>query len=132
MEAGVTLAVHGWTVDAGLTLLDAENRSAGPDQGNQLPRRPEVTGRLDVERRFQKFTVGASCRRARDHSYDDSCQPEPRTGLHRPGPARRISAGVRPGCVQARIANLFDSQYETVAFYNQPGRATYLTLRYGK
>ena len=34
--------------------------------------------------------------------------------------------------VQARIANLFDSEYETIAFYNQPGRAAYLTLRYGK
>ncbi len=34
--------------------------------------------------------------------------------------------------VQARVENVFDTQYETVAFYNQPGRAAYLTLRYGK
>jgi vitamin B12 transporter len=32
--------------------------------------------------------------------------------------------------VQARAANVLDEDYETVAFYNQPGRAFYLTLRY--
>ena len=32
--------------------------------------------------------------------------------------------------LQARIANLLDEQYETVAYYNQPGRAVYITLRY--
>jgi vitamin B12 transporter len=32
--------------------------------------------------------------------------------------------------LQLRAANLLDKDYETVAFYNQPGRALYLTLRY--
>jgi len=31
---------------------------------------------------------------------------------------------------QARIANLFDRDYETLAFFNQPGRSLFLTLRY--
>ena len=92
VEAGVTMAVHGWTIDAGLTLLDPENRSAGPNEGNQLPRRPETTGRLDVERRFEKFTLGARVAGS-GSSYDDAANSETRTGLRRPGPSRRISAG---------------------------------------
>jgi vitamin B12 transporter len=32
--------------------------------------------------------------------------------------------------LQARIANLLDKHYETVSFYNQAGRAAYVTLRY--
>ena len=37
MEAGITLDVDGWTIDAGLTLLDPENRSAGPERGKSAP-----------------------------------------------------------------------------------------------
>jgi vitamin B12 transporter len=33
-------------------------------------------------------------------------------------------------CLQGRIDNLLDEDYETAAFYNQPGRGFYLTLRY--
>jgi vitamin B12 transporter len=28
------------------------------------------------------------------------------------------------------MENLFDADYETAAYYNQPGRGFYLTLRY--
>ena len=32
--------------------------------------------------------------------------------------------------VEAKLANAFDKEYETVYYYNQPGRTWYLTLRY--
>ncbi|MGO4778913.1 TonB-dependent vitamin B12 receptor, partial [Lysobacter sp. 2RAB21] len=32
--------------------------------------------------------------------------------------------------LQARVANVFDREYETVSYYNQPGREWFLTLRY--
>jgi vitamin B12 transporter len=32
--------------------------------------------------------------------------------------------------IQGRIENVFDEDYETVAWYNQPGRGLYVTLRY--
>ena len=32
--------------------------------------------------------------------------------------------------LQARVANVFDRDYETVSYYNQPGREWFLTLRY--
>ena len=32
--------------------------------------------------------------------------------------------------LQGRVANVFDRDYETVAFYNQPGREWFVTLRW--
>jgi vitamin B12 transporter len=32
--------------------------------------------------------------------------------------------------LQLRAANLLDKQYENIAWYNQPGQAIYLTMRY--
>ena len=32
--------------------------------------------------------------------------------------------------LQAKVANLFDEQYETTSFYNQPGRTWSLMLRF--
>ena len=32
--------------------------------------------------------------------------------------------------VEARLANVFDRNYETVWYFNQPGRSVFLTVRY--
>jgi vitamin B12 transporter len=71
LETGASLAVSDWTVDAGLTFLDPESRSAGATHGNQLPRRPEFTGRVDVQRRILKWTLGARVA-SQGASFDDS------------------------------------------------------------
>lgn len=128
-EVGGTLAMNGWNVDAGLTFLDPESASGATD-GNQLPRRPKFTGHLDVERRIQKWTLGA--RLASEGSrFDDSGNTRKLDGFTLLGlrAEYRLASTWR---VQARVENVFDTQYETVAFYNQPGRAAYLMLRYGK
>jgi vitamin B12 transporter len=128
-ELGGTYSIHDWTVDAGLTFLDPESETGATD-GNQLPRRPKFTGHLDVERHIQDWTLGA--RLASEGSrYDDSANTRQLDGFTLLG----LRAEYRLGTawrVQARVENVFDTQYETVAFYNQPGRAAYLTLRYGK
>lgn len=129
-EAGITITRSDWTVDTGITILDPKNRSAGANQGKQLPRRPEFTGRVDVERRFGRFTLGG--RVASEGSrYDDSANMRlvPGFTVVDLRAEYRLASTWR---VQARLSNLFDTRYETVAFYNQPGRAGYLTLRYGR
>ena len=78
----------------------------------------------------QKWTLGA--RLASEGSrYDDSANTRKLDGFTLLGlrAEYRLASAWR---VQARVENVFDTQYETVAFYNQPGRAGYLTLRYGK
>jgi vitamin B12 transporter len=129
IEVGGTLVLNDWNVDAGLTFLDPES-AAGATDGNQLPRRPKFTGHLDAERRIQKWTLGA--RLASEGSrYDDSANTRKLDGFTLLGlrAEYRLASTWR---LQARVENVFDTQYETVAFYNQPGRAAYLTLRYGK
>ena len=43
----------------------------------------------------------------------------------------RASYAFAPGWVlEGRLANVFDRRYETVYYFNQPGRSWYLTLRY--
>jgi vitamin B12 transporter len=129
-EAGASIVVNAWTVDAGLTFLDPESRSAGATEGNQLPRRPRFTGRVDIERRFRKFTLGTRLA-SEGPRFDDSANTRrvPGFTLLDLRAEYRLATAWR---MQARVTNLFDRRYETVAFYNQPGRAAYLTLRYGK
>jgi vitamin B12 transporter len=128
-EVSGTLVVDAWTVDTGLTFLNPES-DAGATDGNQLPRRPKFTGHLDVERRIQKWTVGARLA-SEGPRYDDSANTRRLDGFTLLGlrAEYRLATTWR---IQARVENLFDTKYETVAFYNQPGRAAWLTLRYGK
>ena len=61
--------------------------------------------------------------------YDDAAN------LHRLGGYAtldlRASYAFAPGwSVQGRLANAFDRRYESVYYFNQPGRSYYLTLSY--
>ena len=118
----------GWDVQAALTWLDPRNRSPGFNEGNLLPRRARQTARIDVDRAFGAFTVGGSVF-ASGERYDN------------PGNTTRMSGyalvDLRAGwtfhrdwSLQAGVANAGDRDYETAAFYRQPGRAYTLTLRY--
>lgn len=128
VEASTSIPWQDWRFDAGVTLQDPEDRSAGANQGNRLARRPKLLSHLDVERRIGTFSVGA--RWVKEGSrYDNAANT--RTvegyGLLDLRAEASLSADWR---VQLRAANVLDKSYETIAFYNQPGRALYLTLRY--
>lgn len=128
LEGQLGANLDGWQVQGYLTLQQPENRDGGVNNGNLLPRRPERTARVDVDRRFGVFGVGTTWYAA-GKSYDDVAN------LHRLGGystlALRGSWHFAPDWqVEAKLANAFDHEYETVYYYNQPGRAWYLTLRY--
>ncbi len=128
LEAVVTTAIAGWDLKANLTLLDPGNRSAGPNQGNLLPRRPEQSLRLDLDREFGNISLGGTLY-AVGRRYDDlanrfELDPYCLVDLRA---EYRFSSALG---LQGRLENLFDTHYETAAFYNQPGRGLYLTLRY--
>jgi vitamin B12 transporter len=128
VEAVAGARVLGWNLNAALTLLSPENRSSGANRGNLLVRRPEQSFRLDVDRDFGSYSLGASLVAA-GRSYDDIAN-EVRLdgyGLVDLRAAYRLTESLR---LEGRLENLFDEPYETVAYYNQPGRGFYLTLRY--
>ena len=125
-QLGVTVA--GWRVQSYLTLMQPLNDGSGSNHGHLLPRRAERTARVDLDRRFGRFGVGATFYVA-GKRYDDLAN------AHRLGGYAttdlRASYAFAPGWeVQARLANAFDHHYETAYYFNQPGRSVYLTLRY--
>jgi vitamin B12 transporter len=128
LEAVAGARVRGWDLNAALTLLDSKNRSPGANHGNLLVRRPEQTLRLDLDRNFGRYRLGASLLAA-GRSYDDLANRVRLDGYAVVDlrAEYRFSESLR---IQGRLENLLDEGYETVAYFNQPGRGFYLTLRY--
>ena len=128
LEAVGSTRIASWDLSANLTLLDPKNRSSGPTKGNLLPRRPEQSFRLDLDRTFGHFLVGgtllAAGRRFDDFANEIRLDPYAVVDLRA---EYDLTKSLR---LQGRVENLFDEDYETAAYYNQPGRSLYLTLRY--
>lgn len=128
VEASTQLQFGDWTLNGNLTLMDPENRSEGPNDGNLLPRRPEQTLSLDLDRPLGRWLLGARIdwvgRRFDDLANAVRLAPYTLVTLRA---EYALSDSVR---IQGRIDNLLDEGYETAAFYNQPGRGVYVTVRY--
>lgn len=125
-EGGVRVA--DWDLRASLTRLDPRNDGDNPNHDNFLPRRARASGRIDADRRFGRFSMGASVTGAGER-YDNLANT---TRLGGYGLADlRVGYAFAPSWnLQLSAANLFDKRYETAALYNQPGRTWLLTLRY--
>ncbi|MCB1905057.1 MAG: TonB-dependent vitamin B12 receptor [Gammaproteobacteria bacterium] len=128
LEATLTTSVSDWDLNASLTLLDPENRSVGANDGNQLPRRAKRGFRLDADRRFGQFALGATLH-AEGKRFDDLGNTR-EIGGYATLDLRAEYSFAPDWRLQLRIENLFDENYETASFYNQPGTSAFLTLRY--
>jgi vitamin B12 transporter len=128
LEAVIGTDVAGWETQASLTLLDPENRSDGANRGNVLPRRTEQALSLDLDRDFGRYRLGGTII-AEGRRFDDLANTRQLDGFATVDLRAEYQLD-RDWQLQARIENLFDKDYETAAFYNQPGRSAYLTLRY--
>lgn len=128
LELEAATQLLGWSWQGNLTLQDPENSSGRTGQGDLLPRRAEQIFNLDVDRRFGSLGVGASLH-AEGRRWDEASNS---TDLH--GYNTLDLRGTywfnAAWQMQAQVTNLFDTEYETAATYQQPGRAGYLTLRY--
>jgi vitamin B12 transporter len=118
----------GWDLSAQLSHVDPRNRTPGSNFGKLLPRRARATGRFDVDRAFGEWRLGGSLAAAGPR-YDDSAN-RVRLGGHATLDLR-VELSVAPAwTLQARATNVLDRTYETVAWYNQPGREFAISLRY--
>ncbi len=128
LEAIFNTEIKGWLIQTNLTFLDPENRSKNINKGNMLPRRSKQAFRIDASRQLGDFVVGAMFL-AEANRYDDLAN------------SRKLDDYVKVDLraeylinsqwrIQGRVENLFDKDYETAAFYNQPGRNFFVTLRY--
>ncbi|MEO6519755.1 MAG: TonB-dependent vitamin B12 receptor [Pseudoxanthomonas sp.] len=122
---GVELA--GFDISTQLSHIDPRNRSTGYED-KLLARRSRNTGRIDVDRSFGDFRVGLTGNGA-SHRYDNLSNTARLAGYGTLD-LRLEYAFHADWTLQARATNVFDRNYETIAWYNQPGREYGLSLRY--
>ncbi len=123
-ELRVDSRLFGWDLGASASWLDPQDRRSGHD----LPRRARETARLELDRGFGKFRLGFTGVAEGDR-YDDLANVR-RMGGFATLDVRGEYAVTAGWTLQARVANVFDKSYETAAFYNQPGREYFVTLRF--
>ena len=125
LTAGATLA--GWDVSAQASVLDPRNLSQD-NPGKVLPRRARRSARVDLDRAFGAWRVGASFI-AEGERYDDVANTI-HVGGYSTLDLRVEYALRRDWTLQGEVRNLFDRTYETAAYYNQPGREFAISLRW--
>ena len=127
----------GWDVSTQLSHTDPRNRTHCSDDAiaggfcnfdNLLARRARDTGRIDLDRAFGAFRFGTTLSGA-GHRYDDAAN-DVRLGGYATLDLRASYAFTPDWTLEARVDNVFDRDYETVAWYNQPGREYGLSLRW--
>jgi vitamin B12 transporter len=102
------------------TALQPINDGAGANNGNLLPRRPKQAACVDLDKSFGKFAVGGTFN-ADSKRHDDTANQHRLGGYTTTG--LRASYAFAPSwSVEARLANIFDRNYETAYCFNQPGR----------
>jgi vitamin B12 transporter len=128
LEASWAATLAGWDVNTSFTLLDPKNHSAGSNSGKQLPRRARQSGRVDLDRRFGDFGLGLTVA-GQGKRYDDLGN-RTRLGGYATLDLRAEYSFSPAWLLQGRVSNVADHDYETAAFYNQPGRSYFVTVRY--
>ena len=128
LELTADVQLAGWTLAGQLGWLRTRDTSGGFNDGHQLARRPARSARIDLDRGFGAWDVGLSAV-AESARWDDVANTL-RVGGYGTMDAR-VSWRFAPAwTLQANVVNLFDKDYQTSAYYNQPGREYMLSLRW--
>lgn len=124
VEAEVETAVAGFDISASLNVMDPVDR----ETGNQLPRRPETSLTLNVSRTFERLRLGGRLV-AQDNRFDDvdnTIEVDSFVTMD-----LTADYELRPDLfLRAKIGNVFDEDYETVATFNSPSRHAFVSLLY--
>lgn len=126
-ELGVDGQLMAWNFAASVSYLATENRT-GFNAGNELPRRARNSARIDVDRTFGSLALGATAV-AEGARFDDVANSRRLPGYATLDLRAEFDL-TADWTLQARLANLFDRDYETAAFFNQPGREWFFGVRY--
>jgi vitamin B12 transporter len=131
MDATASTQVFGFNVQGNLSLLSPENRGdkgTAANAGKILPRRAQQIFRLDVDRRFDDFSAGASFR-AEGRRFDDPANTQ-RIGGFATLDLRAEYTLLKQLTLQAKVNNILNKQYQTVKGYNTDDLNVFFTLRY--
>lgn len=127
IEATTTATLAAWRVALNYTYLDP--RSVGDvNDGRVLPRRARQSGRIDVSYNMGPARLSSTVN-VIGPRYDDLSNTARLGGYSTVDFASDVELS-KALTLQVKLANFFDRRYETARYYNQDGRAIYLTLRY--
>ena len=116
-----------WRSQLALTLLDPRDRTPGDDNA-LLPRRAEQTARWDIDRQVERYSFGGTWFES-GRRFDDLANTQS-LGGYSTIDLRGGYQVYRAWLMQLQLSNVVNKRYETAQYYNQPGRAFYITLRY--
>jgi vitamin B12 transporter len=117
-----------WDVAVSGQLLEPLNLGAGELRGKWLPRRARQQAHLEFGREFGALRLGAVVEFSGARFDDLSNQTRlGGYGLLDLLAEWRVNDALR---LQARLANAFDRDYASAAYYPQAGRQAFVTLRY--
>lgn len=125
LVAGGELA--GWQFDGALSYVEARDAS-GEHKDRLLPRRARSGARIDVDRAFGDVRAGMSWV-ASGPRFDDAANQRRLAGFATLDLRAEVVVS-NAWTLRARAGNVLDRGYETVEFFNQPGREYSLELRY--
>ncbi|SEG82096.1 TonB-dependent vitamin B12 receptor [Marinobacterium lutimaris] len=121
IELTAATQLAGWNLVSNLDLMDPENR----EDGSMLDRRPRRMLNLSADRDFGVWSAGVSTQSVSERN-DGSDQLGGYTLVNLRG-AYKLT---QDWSLRARVANLFDKEYETARNYNQPDREFWLSIHY--
>jgi vitamin B12 transporter len=129
LEGAIGGKLAGWNLRATATVMDDRDVTPGSvNHGREIPRQPRRSARFDVDRAFGAFSIGVS-EYVNAAAWDDLANTHRMDGYA----LTNLRAGWRlaPAWqLQLALNNAFNKDYETVYYYNQPGRNWMLTVRW--
>lgn len=124
METEISTQLAAWTVRGNINLTNPRDNISG----NVLQRRVRQSARIDLDRDYDKVSAGMSLQAFGSRFSDaDNLVTLPGFSLVNLRSSYRLDKSLT---LHAKIENLFDKEYETVQYYNNPGRTAFVSLSY--
>lgn len=117
-----------FTVTGNYSWIEAENRTAGSNFGNWLPRRPRETANLTANYDWAFGLSTGFAVRWSGKSYDNAANTTVLDGYTLVDLRAEYKLDERVSLF-GRVENLFDEKYETIRNYGTLGRSVYAGLR---
>ncbi|MDR6991064.1 TonB-dependent vitamin B12 receptor [Luteimonas sp. 3794] len=127
-ELTFATTLAGFDLSTELSHVYPRDRSDSANNGNLLARRARNSGRLDIDRSLGDFRIGTTLRAS--SSRFDNATNTVRVAGHGTLDLRAAWAFNPDWTLEARATNVLDKDYETIAWYYQPGREYGLALRW--
>lgn len=124
IETRVTTTVADWQTAVNLTWIDPRDKTTD----KVLARRARQTLKLDADRRFANWQIGASLV-AQGHRFDDA-NNDIRVAGYGLLNLRAQYQAAKQWLLRATVDNALDKTYQTAHTFNSAGRAFFLSLEY--